>query len=131
MTRRKKLAAAAAALGLSLIGVGVFLLLHRPSGPPPGYDAITVGMSPEQVRAVLHAEPAKVISHKHNQAEIYFLHDFDRRGIVSVLYREGRVSDKAFTPPPTFAERLREGVNAVWPPTPAPTAFLPAAKPAD
>jgi hypothetical protein len=92
------------ALSLVAVALATWLLWPR-DFLPPGYREITVGMTPQQVRAVLQAKPRirTAIDGGHEWYNV-------ERGTVHVTYAEGRVSHKEFTvshpPPPTVVDWL-------------------------
>jgi hypothetical protein len=115
MTRRKKIALAAAVLGLSLIGLGLFLLFEKSAGPPSGYDGIAPGMTPQQVRALLGVGPAVTSEDGDSRCEIYYLSEMGSSwGQVHVAYREGQVKDKGFVPPEDLTSRVWEWIERLW-----------------
>jgi hypothetical protein len=91
MTHRKKVTVAVAVLALSLIGLGLFLLVEQSGSPPSEYDDIAPGMTPQQVRALLGAEPTVASEDGDNRSEIYYLSEMGSSwGQVHVVYRAAK-----------------------------------------
>jgi hypothetical protein len=127
MTRRRKITIAAAALGLLLIVLGLFLMFHRPAGPSSEFDAITDGMTPQQVRALLGTEAVVASEDGDSRTEIYHMSKMGMSwGQIHVGYRRGRVTDKGFVSPPSLADRLWDWVDDLQNPPPTPVVVPPA-----
>src|ERR1700689_1702491 len=71
---------------LTVVGIGVFLVTRPTDGPPPGYDQLKVGMTSNEVRATLRANPIVA-----GDSETYFPERGNVGGVVYITYGNGVV----------------------------------------
>jgi hypothetical protein len=93
-------------------GVALFSLFRHEDGPPPGYELLRMGMTSNEVRAALKAEPEV-----EGDRETYFPERENIGGVVYVAYENGVVRSIGYLQRPTFHLGLLDWFNRPPPQT--------------